>query len=258
MLSFLRNRRRNRLLAQPFSTERRSILAQRVRHYQFLPAPQQTRLEAFVQVFAAEKDWAAAGSLQITDEMKVTIAGYAGLMTLGLAEPYYFDRLKTIVIGDDVYRPRGVERNGILMRRPDPRFGEAHQAGPIKLSWREIAEHNRMRPGNNLVIHEFAHHVDGLDGHMDGTPSIVGREQQRRWREVIEAEFARLRHDASTGGPTALDPYGATNRAEFFAVASECFFERPHAMRQWHPELYQVLADFYCQDVASWLPDAAA
>jgi len=256
MLPFLRNRRRNRLLAQPFSDEWRSMLAQRMRHYQYLNAQQRERLEAVIQVLVAEKDWAAAGDFRITDEMKVTIAGYAGLMTLGLAEPYYFDRLQTIIINQDIYRPRRAEPSGYLMRKPEARFGEAHQFGPIKLSWREIAEHNRMRPGNNLVIHEFAHHIDGLDGQMDGTPSIVSREQKVHWQKVIDSEFSRLRHDASMGQATLLDPYGASSRAEFFAVASECFFERPGALRTWQPELYQVLSDFYCQDLASWLPDA--
>ena len=86
---------------------------------------------------------------------------------------------------------------------------------------------------------------------------LLDGERARTWYQVTEDAFERLRQDAKQGQATLLDRYGASNRAEFFAVASECFFERPRAMRERHPELYRVLADFYCQDVATWLPDAA-
>jgi Mlc titration factor MtfA (ptsG expression regulator) len=132
------------------------------------------------------------------------------------------------------------------------------QAGPIKLSWREVVARKRLLPSNNLVVHEFAHHIDGLDGEMDGMPAVGGRAKRRTWRQVIDEEFARLRSEASQGQETLLDRYGASNRAEFFAVASECFFECPRAMRERHANLYRVLADFYCQDIAAWLPDATS
>ena len=138
----------------------------------------------------------------------------------------------------------------------DPRLGEAWQHGPIVLSWAEIVGDEKRRPGNNLVIHEFAHHIDSLDGDVDGSPPLVNRQQGRDWYRVSEAEFARLRGDAASGQATLLDRYGATNRAEFFAVASECYFERPHSLRKRHPDLYQALVTIYRQDLASWLPDA--
>jgi Mlc titration factor MtfA (ptsG expression regulator) len=256
VLTWLRNRRRNRLIEVPFPHEWRDALNRLVRHYQYLDSDRRTRLEEFVRVFIAEKDWPGAGGFAVTDEMKVAIAGYAGIMTLGLPEPYFFDRLKTVVVNNDAYRPRGVEQRGYIAGRPPARFGESWQWGPIKLSWQEIAGNKYRRPGDNLVFHEFAHHIDGLDGGMDGTPAVGGPEKRRQWNEVVEREFKRLRSEAMYGHATLLDIYGGSNRAEFFAVASECFFERPKAMRERHPELYQILADFYCQDVASWLPDA--
>ncbi len=106
------------------------------------------------------------------------------------------------------------------------------------------------------MIHEFAHHVDGLDGNIDGTPIIADRQQVRTWYRVIDEEYQRLVDEAAQGEATLLDRYGASNRAEFFAVASECFFERPHALRDQHRELYDILANFYCQSPAEWLPDA--
>ena len=256
-LSWLRQRRRQRLLREPFPHEWRRVLSERVRHYQFLNSQQIERLEGFVQVVTAEKDWAGGGGFQLTDEIKVAVSGYAGVMTLGLPEPYYFDRLKTIIVYPGAYMPHESRYSRYQQVNPfTPRLGESLHRGPVVLSWAEIAGNERRRPGNNLVIHEFAHHVDGLDGTVDGSPPIVGREKERTWYRVTEQEFERLRNEAIRGEATLLDRYGASNRAEFFAVSSECFFERPHALRDRHPELYRVLADLYCQDIAAWLPDA--
>lgn len=257
VFSWVRERRRRQLLLEPFPPEWRKVLEQLVRHYQFLNAPQRQRHEGFVQVLVAEKNWVGGSGFELNIGMKVTIAGYAGVMTLGMKEPYYFDRLKTIIVYPASYQPHSSRYDQYQPIGPiGVRLGEAWHYGPIVLSWAEIVAPQKSRPGNNLVFHEFAHHIDGLDGEVEGTPPLVGREKARTWYAVMEAEFERLRGEASRGEATLLDRYGASNRAEFFAVASECFFERPRAMREQHPDLYRVLADFYCQDVATWLPDA--
>jgi tetratricopeptide (TPR) repeat protein len=110
--------------------------------------------------------------------------------------------------------------------------------------------------GHNLVFHEFAHHLDGLDGEVDGDPPLAGREQEKNWYRVTEAEYLRLVGQARRDEVSLLDHYGATNRAEFFAVATECFFEQPQAMQREHEELYAALREFFHQDPARWLPDA--
>ena len=254
---WLHARRRQRLLSEPFSRDWRAALQKRVRHFTYLEDRQRERLQGFVQVVVAEKDWVGGSGFELTAEMKVTIAGYAGVMTLGLDEPYYFDRLGTII----VYPAGYVPHNSRFDRHTDrihgtPRLGEAWHRGPVVLSWAQIAGLKKLRSGSNLVIHEFAHHVDGLDGDVDGSPPIADREQSRTWYRVTEEEFQRLASDAKHGEATLLDHYGASNRAEFFAVASECFFERPRALQGRHAELYRALADFYCQDTVAWLPDA--
>jgi MtfA peptidase len=252
-----RARRRQELVEAPFPREWREALTIYVRHFRYLNPEQQQRIEGCVQVMGAEKDWVGGSSFEVTDAMKAAIAGYAGVMTLGFDEPYYYDRLKSIIIYPQAYMPRASRYDVHAPMGPfEPRLGESWHHGPVVLSWAEIGGPSRRRPGNNLVIHEFAHHVDSLDGDTDGTPSIIGRQQRREWHEVVEEEFARLAADASRGEITLLDRYGASNRAEFFAVASECFFERPHAMRERHTALYRVLSNFYCQDPAVWLPDA--
>jgi Flp pilus assembly protein TadD len=136
-------------------------------------------------------------------------------------------------------------------------LGEAWYRGPIVLSWRDVLAGGRDETGGrNLVFHEFAHYVDALDGDVDGTPPLVGRERQRTWFRVTEAEYLRLVGQARRDEVSLLDHYGATNRAEFFAVATECFFEQPRAMWKQHRQLYRVLRDFYRQHPARWLPDA--
>ncbi len=257
IFAWIRDRRRQQILQQPSPPEWRQVLESLVRHYQYLGAQQRQRLEGFVQVLVAEKDWVGGSGFELNIGIKVTIAGYAGVMTLGMIEPYYFDRLRTIIVYPGGYQAHASRYD--LHPPPDgvrARLGESWHHGPIVLSWAEIVGSKRSRPGNNLVFHEFAHHIDGLDGDVEGTPPLVGREKVRTWHTVVEAEFERLVRDRATGEATVLDRYGASNRAEFFAVASECFFERPRALRDRHPELYRVLADFYCQDVAQWLPDA--
>ena len=136
--------------------------------------------------------------------------------------------------------------------------GEAWYHSPIVLSWKHVLQAGRNQSnGGNVVLHEFAHHLDGLDGQVDGVPPLAGREQESTWYRVTEAEYRRLVGSARRREVTLLRHYGATNRAEFFAVASECFFEQPHAMQRQHAELYAVLRGFYLQDPAESWPDAA-
>jgi len=102
--------------------------------------------------------------------------------------------------------------------------------------------------GKNVVLHEFAHQLDYENFAADGTPALATRKQQLAWREVMRTEFASLRAAEETGIPTLLDTYGATNAAEFFAVSTEAFFERPVMLRAQHPRLYSELQRYFRQD----------
>jgi hypothetical protein len=250
--SWLRDRRRQRLLEEPFPKPWRDWLAANVRYYPHLDQPGRDIVEETVQVLVAEKHWTGGGGFVVSDEMKVTIAGQAALLVLGLDEPYYFDALPSIIVYPGRYlHPPQWSRRGIHL-------GEAWYRGPIVLSWKDVLSdgHNASR-GRNLVLHEFAHYLDGLDGDVDGTPPLEERQQAQTWYRVTEAEYLRLVGQARRDEVSLLDHYGASNRAEFFAVATECFFERPHAMQEQCRDLYAVLQDFYREDPAKWLPDAA-
>ncbi|RIK79085.1 MAG: hypothetical protein DCC67_10960 [Planctomycetota bacterium] len=253
--SWFRRRRRRRLLAEPFPREWEELLKRRVRHYGCLPAEQRRRVEQMTQVLVGEKEWAGVGRFEVTEDMRVTIAGQAAVMASGFAEPYFFDRLHTLVIhpGTVEFSSEQASRNPNL---PAGLFdGIAWHYGPVVLSWRRVRRELTGRaPGRNVVLHEFAHHLDGLCGQMDGAPPLGDRQRERRWYAVTEAEFLRLAGSARRGEATLLDHYGARSRAEFFAVATECFFELPHDLSERHSELYAALADFYRQDPRAWLP----
>jgi Mlc titration factor MtfA (ptsG expression regulator) len=123
----------------------------------------------------------------------------------------------------------------------------------VVLSWDAVLEEGReRRRSSSLVIHEFAHQLDSLDGDMGGTPPLP-RGEASLWEQVLGEEFQRLVTQTQQGLRTLLDPYGASNRAEFFAVASECFFRRPLELQHEHAELYQLLRGFYRLDPREWL-----
>jgi MtfA peptidase len=258
IFTWLKNQRRKTLVAEPFPRGWHGWLRGNVRHYQHLERQKKARVQEAIQVFVAEKTWVGGSGFAVTDEMKVTVAGQAALLALGMDEPYYFDGVQSIILyeGPYVHPAQYHERFGIFAERV-PVYGEAWYRGPIVLSWREVLADGRdASGGRNVVLHEFAHYIDGLDGEVDGSPPLVGREARQMWYRVTEAEYLRLVGQARRNEVSLLDHYGASNRAEFFAVATECFFEQPRAMQAQHGELYGVLRDFYRQDPARWLPDA--
>jgi hypothetical protein len=263
LFSWLRQRRRRKILAQPFPAEWLPYLQRNVAHYRYLSEAEQARLRDDLRIFIAEKHWEGCGGLVITDEIKVTIAAQACLLVLGL-EHNYFDRVLSILVYPHGYRaaesdlaPLGDAGNtGAAL------LGQAHYRGPVILSWAEVLSDGRHpAAGKNLVFHEFAHQLDMLDGVINGTPPLGSRQQQQRWKEVMTKEYEKLIDASRHGRATVLDKYGATNEAEFFAVATECFFERPSAMQQRHPRLYELLRDYYHQDPArrhvSWSAERA-
>jgi Mlc titration factor MtfA (ptsG expression regulator)/Tfp pilus assembly protein PilF len=244
-------------LAEPFPSAWSEYLQNNVRHYAHLLPGQQQRLRDIVRVFVAEKHWAGAAGLSVSDEMKVTVAAQAALLALGQDEPYFFDRVLSLILYPTGYaRPRQVQQGSWIIHENWRLVGEAWYRGPIVLAWDDVLACGQdAAEGRNLTLHEFAHHLDGLNGAVDGAPSLPA-DQERRWCRVTEAEYLRLVGNAQRREATLLDQYGATSRVEFFAVATECFFEQPHAMQRRHADLYAILRDFYRQDPAAWLPDA--
>jgi Mlc titration factor MtfA (ptsG expression regulator) len=261
MFEWWAERRRRKILEQPFAPVHVAVLERNVKHYGRLDPAEQRRLRDLVQVFVAEKHWEGCGGLVLDDEMRVTIAAQACLLVLELPHRLYENVDSILVYPSTVLRPE--PRPGVFVRSgtlvasgPIALLGEAHRQGPVVLAWdRVLRDGMHPRGGHNLVYHEFAHKLDMLDGHADGTPPLATRQQRQRWHEVCERAFLDLRARTARGEPTFIDAYGAVDEAEFFAVATEHFFDQPRELRLAEPAVYEVLSEFYRQDPAA-LEDA--
>eukprot|EP00913_Durusdinium_trenchii_P008845 g8311.t1 len=231
-----------------------SILAANVWQYETMPADARRRLLDITRILVAEKYWEGCGGLKLNDEIRVTIAGHAGLLLVGWNDRY-FDRLKSILVYPDTYVVPEQKHlpGGIVEESMGIRLGEAWHQGPVILSWANVNCVGRVyEPGRNVVVHEFAHVLDTGDDAFNGTPPLDSNELYDTWRDVMTAEFHRLRRAARRGKPTLLDQYGTENEAEFFAVAAESFFEQADELADRHPQLYNLLRDYFRQDPARW------
>lgn len=244
-----------RALARPFPDAWRTALERNVALYSRLPGPLRDRLHRQVQRFLHEKHFQGAGGLEMTDEIRVTIAGEACLLTLN-RDPEVFPRLRWIIVYPTTFivdEETWVEEDGVIEEGPRDMLGESWHNGRVILAWDSVLHGaRRMGDGENVVLHEFAHQLDSESGATDGAPLLGGAPALRGWAEVLSEEFLRLREDQLWGRRGLLDEYGATNPAEFFAVATETFFERPRDMARHHGELFELLAAYYRLDPREW------
>ena len=255
MFSYLKHRRRARLRAEPFPVEWKKLIERNVPLFSRLPAADRTELLGHVQVLLAEKHWEGAGGLELTDEIRVTIAAQACVLLLHREHDYY-PRVTTILIYPSTYVAAG-ERHiggGIWEDAEEVRLGHTQQQlGAIVLAWDAALHGSRVYDdGQNVVLHEFAHQLDFEGDSTDGTPLLETRQQYLSWARVLGAEYQRLRRLDATGESSFLDKYGATNPAEFFAVVTEFFFERSVELRAGYPSLYAELKGYYRQDPAAF------
>jgi len=240
--------RRKRREPEPFPDEWLAILAKNFPLYAKLPAADQQELLGHIRTFIKKKDFEGCGGIEITDEIRVTIAAQACLLLLRRGAKCY-PGLYTVLVYPHAYVATQRQRHadGTISEGPSVRLGEAWHDGAIVLAWDAVRSGARdMLDGHNVVMHEFAHELDFQTGMGNGTPVLPDRSSCAAWGRVLSAEFENLRR----GRRSVLDSYGGTNPAEFFAVATESFFEKPHQMRKRHPELYEELRDFYKQDPA--------
>src|SRR6266851_1805257 len=243
-------RRRERLRKKPFPSVWRAILERNLAFFRRLSEEDRNELLGHVQVFLAEKRFEGCGGLELTDEIRVTIAAQACLLLLH-RKTDYFPRLLTILVYPSTYlvdEQRNVE-GPVWEEGKMYRLGETGRTmGSMVLAW-DAVKSGAADPsdGKNVVLHEFAHQLDYENFAADGAPALATREQQMSWREVMRTEFASLRAADDTGIPTLLDTYGATNPAEFFAVSVEAFFERPSALCSRHPKFYAELQRYFNQ-----------
>ena len=241
MFGIVRRLRRRSLRKRPFPADWYPYLEARVPFYTALDPALRERFLEYLKIFVWEKHFIGAGGMEVTDEVEVVIAAAAVRLILHL-ELSMYDRLTEIVVYPSHYRHPDAEHAV---------FGEAHQWGVVVLSWDAVI-HGLTNPddGHDTAIHEFAHVLDRKDGSFDGTPALRCGESYRPWAEIMSRHFLSLRRRRRAERRVLRD-YGAINEAEFFAVATESFFEKPAQMKKRLPDLYRVLQRFYGFDPAA-------
>jgi len=253
MFRWLTERRRKHLLETPFPEDWEQILDTNVAAYRLLTADEQKHLRDLTQVFIAEKNFEGCGGLELTDEMRVTIAGSACQMLLGRDHDLFSRVISLLVYPSTVVIPPppvGVFTFPRDVVTSTPILGEATHAGTVILAWDAvISGAESANDGRNVVVHELAHQVDMLDGHADGTPPMEPPEL-RRWGHAFETAFLAHKARAARGEKSLLRDYAITNEAEYFAVASEVFFEKPKRLSEALPDVYASLATYYGLDLA--------
>ena len=247
-----RRARRKRLLAMPFPERWLHIIRKNVPLYNRLPDSLKAQLHGLVHVFLAEKNFEGCGGLKITDEIKVTIAAQACMLLLN-RKTSYFKKLHTILVYPHTYVAKTKSSDGVItIDGHSVRLGESWQYGPVVLAWDSVTGGtSNVTDAGNVVLHEFAHQLDQEDGAADGAPILENRSSYLTWARVLSGEYEALRN--RRGPSSDIDDYGATNPAEFFAVATETFFEKPRQMKKKHPELYDELKSYYKLDPAEWI-----
>ncbi len=239
--------------AQPFPAAWRRILMRRVPLFRTMPADLQLLLKKQVQIFLAQIPVIGCAGLRVTDEMRVTVAAQACLLVLH-RKAGVFPNLREVLIYPGAFVVDRVRNggDGVLREQRQVLVGESWQRGQVILSWHDILEGAAIADdGRNVVLHEFAHQLDQETGIANGAPPLPSGASER-WAEVLGAEFRQLQQRVEAGQRSLLSDYGATDPAEFFAVATEVFFERPAPLARDHAALYGELRSFYGTDPLSW------
>jgi len=241
--------RRGQLRRQALPAAWENVVTQRLPMYQSLPESLQQELQGLIQIFLDEKQFIGCEGLEITNEIRITIAAQACLLLLNRSTQYY-PKLETIYVYPHAYVAKSVESDGtIVIEGESVRLGESWTDGPLVLSWDSVIGGARnTRDGHNVVLHEFAHQLDQEDGSADGAPILANHNCYRSWATILGKEYEKLCHRKKRRQRSILDKYGAANPAEFFAVATEAFFEKPKQMQKHCPDLYQELKSYYQLD----------
>lgn len=246
--------RLRRAMAQPFPEEWVEILERNIGVYRNLPMALRLQLRQMIKQFLHQKHFSAAAGLEVTDEMRVTIAAQACMLQLN-REGGLYPRLKYIVVYPSAFvvTRSQADDSGVVSHDRQGLLGESWQNGKVILAWDNVLHGARnFLDGRNVVLHEFAHQLDSETGSTNGAPLLAGESSYRSWASALSDEFKDLQQDAFKGRRSLLDHYGATNPAEFFAVATETFFEKPRQMKKNHDELFEVLKSYYRIDPMEW------
>ena len=244
---------RNKLFSDALEPEFIRILEKNVSIYSLLPDELRKELHGRINIFLDEKVFIGHSGLIITDEICITIAGNACLLLIG-QKKHHFAGFKNILVYPDTYVAKQIKYDGFVqMNIESTRSGESWLRGPVVLSWADVLRGSLNHvDAHNVVLHEFAHKLDEENTTVDGLPVLRDNADYAQWAEVLSKEYESLIIRVEKGTNSAIDAYGATSPPEFFAVATESFFEKPTQIKNKLPDLYQQLEKFYGLDPASW------
>lgn len=244
--------RRTRLLAQRLSAEERARMHALVPLTRRLPRELHERLEGRVCLFLDQVDFTALGGLQLTEEMRLSIAAQACLLIIGTE--LWYDNLRAVLIYPGAFKSRTQQHSGYVVTEQETvRLGESWSHGRIVLSWQHTAQGAEDdEDGLNVVFHEFAHQIDDLSGSTNGVPLLAEGQSFEDWERVFLKAYRDHVRRVERGAQTLIDPYGATAHEEFFAVVVELFLERPAALKADEPEVYAQLSKLLGLDPAGW------
>ncbi|MEX0740307.1 MAG: M90 family metallopeptidase [Pseudohongiella sp.] len=251
--------RRKQLDSKPFPDNWEEIVKTRLPFYPRMPVEMQRTLQNRITHFVAGKRFEGCAGQVIDDNVRVSIAAQACLLVLSRPGDYYSD-LHTILVYPSgfIVRHGSVDDHGLVSDEEHVLAGESWNNGRIVLSWDDVERGaSDFSDGFNVVLHEFAHQLDHQSGATNGAPLLASRQAYQNWASVFSEEFDRLQALASSpdfhhAHDEVLDLYGATNPAEFFAVATEAFFERSGLLAQRHPQLFAQLYEYYGIDPRDW------
>jgi Mlc titration factor MtfA (ptsG expression regulator) len=237
-----------------FKEEWKKLLVENVPLYSKLPEDLKLRLHERIGRFISSTRFEGCNGLELTEEMILTVAGQASVLVLKKeGEPY--PDLRTVYLYPTTFSSvqKSTNEYGIVSEGEVHRLGESWEMGTVVLAWDSVEQGARnIHDARNVTFHEFAHQLDHENGSTDGAPGLASREAYRSWARVFRENYADFLEEVGKGKRTLIDEYGATNPAEFFAVATETFFEKPQQLFKKRPELYGELKDFYGVDPQEW------
>ena len=251
--AYAKHAKRRKFMRLPFPKEWEEFLRANIEVYHHLPDDLKSQLRQRINVFVGEKVFEGCGGLEITDEIKVTVAAQACLLILN-RKTTFFPKCKTIYVYLEAYVFTRKTRQGpVVTEDPQVRLGESWTDGPVVLSWDDVKKGAKCsNDGENVVLHEFAHQLDQEDGRAEGYPLLDGRSQYLVWARHLGDGYKRLRNKLQRNKKTVLGAYAATHPAEYFAVATEVYFESPELLKKKFPKVYEELRKYYKVDPVEW------
>jgi len=238
----------------PFPEEAGKILS-RIKHYRVLNVEEKEKMERSILRFIYTKNFTGI-RLEVTEEMKVIIAFYACLLLLHIETDNCYDNLHTIIIYNQPVMMERVQNNGGIFSKEQFLIDGQSANDTVVIIWHDAKREAYHPRKENVIVHEFAHEIDFMDGEIDGVPPLE-RSKYHEWTNVLYKEFQKLSSVAlknrDWGDYKFIGEYAATNEAEFFAVLTERFFESPKSLKKKFPDIYNELKEFYKTDPAQWI-----